>query len=104
MAKFAIVYRPGAGWKAGRPWSEQALYAHGTYMQSLFDKGQLVYGGPFDDHTGGLAVVEVDDASAAQRVIDEDPAVIEGVFDAEHHPWVTVFDQPEGTSSFRTRD
>lgn len=103
MRKFACVYRPGRAWKPGRPWTEQALYDHGAYMQSLFDKDVLVYGGPFDDHSGGLAIVDVEDEHEAQRIIDEDPAVIEGVFDAEARPWLTVFDRPEGVSHFRRR-
>lgn len=74
-----------------KPWLEQGLYEHGVYMQTLFDEDRLLYGGPFDDHTGGLAIMTVESEAEAQAIVDEDPAVVDGTFDADLHPWMVVF-------------
>ena len=100
MHRFAIVYRPGDRWEPDASWQEQGLYRHGEYMDGLFQSGTLLYGGPFDDDTGGLAVVETPDAEAVDDVVNNDPAVESGLFEASVHPWVTVFDRPAGRNKF----
>ena len=100
MDRFAIVYRPGDSWEPDTAWQEQGLYRHGAYMDELFRSGTLLYGGPFDDDTGGLAIVEAPDVATVEDIVDDDPAVESGLFDASVHPWVTVFDQPAGRNEF----
>ena len=103
MQRFAIHYTPGKSWKIDQPWSEQGLYAHGEYMDELYTKGILLYGGPFDDHKGGLAIVEADSFDQVAQIILNDPAVIDKIFEANAHPWITVFDQPKKVNFFRQR-
>jgi uncharacterized protein len=103
MKRFAIFYTPGTSWKTGQPWNEQGLYAHGVYMNELFSKGTLLYGGPFDNHTGGLAIVEIESVDEVETIIQQDPAVKDGIFVANAHPWITVFDQPNKTNLFKKK-
>jgi hypothetical protein len=50
---------------------------HASYWRDL---GLAHYlGGPFEDRTGGLITFDADDAAQAQRVVREDPFVLEGL-------------------------
>ncbi|MCA9490223.1 MAG: hypothetical protein KC621_09870 [Myxococcales bacterium] len=87
---FVALYRPGPGWLADTPVWGQPLEEHGRYMHQLFLEGRLQAGGPFTDWSGGLAIFVVEEPDEAQRLIDEDPAVVAGTFAAELHPWMSV--------------
>ena len=45
---------------------------------------------PFLDDTGGAAIVLCEDEQEANLVMERDPAVIDGIFVAEAHPWYLV--------------
>lgn len=87
---FLIMYRPGPSWLVGKPLMEQPLREHGFYMHRLWQAGKLLHGGPFMDDSGGAAVVLCADEHEARSVIEQDPAVIDGIFVAEAHPWYMV--------------
>ena len=87
---FFIRHHPGPAWKKGKGIGEQNLLDHGNYIHKLYKQGILLEGGPFLDATGGLAIIQVDDEQQAEKIATEDPAVVEGVFTAEVHPWMRV--------------
>lgn len=87
---FVIQYTPGPTWDPEKPVFEQNLRAHGGYMKQLYDAGQLTHGGPFTDNSGGLSIIRADDLEAAQAILAADPAIIDGVFVATLHPWLSV--------------
>jgi len=87
---YLVVYRPGPGWLAGKPLSEQPLGEHGKYVGSLHAKGLLKLGGPFLDDSGGALVLEVENEAEAKAVVARDPAVVARVFVGELHPWRLV--------------
>lgn len=84
---FVIDYRRGPAWVAHRSVFEQPLQAHLDYMRSLQGQGTLLLGGPFLDDTGGLIVVQAEDAAQAEALMRADPAIRDGVMVAETHPW-----------------
>jgi uncharacterized protein YciI len=84
---FLVVYKPGPGWLRGKTLAEQPLREHGMYIRSLYSKGELKMGGPFQDGSGGAAVVYAADEGAAKALLMKDPAVISGVFVFDLHPW-----------------
>ncbi len=87
---YLVVYRPGPGWLAGKPLTEQPLKDHGRYILSLYVGGSLKFAGPFSDNAGGAAAFEAADDEQAKAVVAADPAVVSGVFVAEVHPWSLV--------------
>ena len=87
---YAIIYRRGPAWIAGKGISGQPLRPHGDYMHSLYSAGKLVMGGPFADDSGGLAIILAGDDEEAHKIMVEDPAVTGEVFAAELHPWSRV--------------
>ena len=84
---YAILYAPGSGWSPGRPWFEQDLRAHHDYLRQLFHEKKVTMAGPFNDHSGGQAIVRVGNADEAWTIARHDPAVIDGVFTVQVRPW-----------------
>lgn len=87
---FLVLYRPGPHWAAGKPIREQPPREHGKYLLDLYARGALKFAGPFDDNTGAAIVVEAADRAEAESLVAGDPAVKNGVFAAELHPWALV--------------
>ena len=74
------------------PTSEEAetVSRHFAYLKDLTEKGVMVIVGRTqnkDENTFGIAVFEAEDESAAQRIMENDPAVIGGVMHATLYPY-----------------
>lgn len=95
---FMIHFRPGKAWIKGKSIMEQPLETHGDYMQALYEAKKLVMGGPFMDDEGGVAIIDVPDKEEAERLVKLCPSVVDGIFVAEVHPLMLVFDQSTGLS------
>ena len=87
---FLIIHKPGPAWIEGKGFHEQNLLEHGSYIHSLFQEEILLEGGPFLDHSGGMALIRVKNLEQALEIVAQDPAVKSGVFTAEIHPWMRV--------------
>jgi uncharacterized protein YciI len=84
---FMILYRPGPGWLPGKPQAEQPLQEHGKYILQLHVAGKLRFAGPFEDNSGGAAVIEVENEVEARDIVNSDPAVTSQVFEYDLHPF-----------------
>ena len=87
---YLIIHTPGPAWIKGKGFHEQRLREHGAYMHALYKEGILLEGGPFLDHSGGMALIRVGSLEEAEGIIQEDPAVQTGVFAADLRPWMRV--------------
>ncbi|XID90789.1 YciI family protein [Paenibacillaceae bacterium WGS1546] len=96
--KFVIHFRPGAAWVNGKSVFEQSLDDHGEYMQKLFDEKKLMIGGPYLDDRGGMAVIEATDKDEAAAILNNAPAIVRRIFEAEMYPLMAVFDWTTGAS------
>ncbi|MBA3868220.1 MAG: hypothetical protein H0X30_03630 [Anaerolineae bacterium] len=95
---YVINYTPGAAWIAGQSISDQPLMEHSSYLQQLFDEQRLLFAGPFLDNAGGMAIISVQNEVEAQAIVNCDPAVVNQIFQASLHPWLTLFDSHAGKS------
>lgn len=84
--KAVIVYSRGNAWEEGKPFWEQKLRPHREYLIEVLQE-RLVSAGPFLNHMGGLVIVDVEKLEDAEEVAKNDPAVLEGKFQYEVHPW-----------------
>jgi uncharacterized protein YciI len=87
---FLVLYRPGPHWAPGKPIREQPPKEHGKYLLDLYARGAMRFAGPFDDNTGAAVVLEAADEAEAKALVGGDPAVKNGIFTAELHPWALV--------------
>jgi len=90
MESFLLLYRPGPGWLAGKPASQQPLQEHMSYVMNLHGAGTLRFVGQFMDDTGGTLLLNVPTKSDAIAIADSDPAVQAQVFVYDVHPWQIV--------------
>jgi uncharacterized protein YciI len=104
-AVFLVLFRPGPKWMNDRTVFAQPLQPHAKYMQQLYDAGKLILAGPFLDNSGGMAVVSVSSDEDLREILASEPAIGEGIFVAETHPWYLLFDAKRGRSlSDRSRN
>lgn len=99
---FIAVYEHGPKWIEGQPQSAQPLEAHLEYLICLHKSGQVVMGGPFEDDSGGLVLLTVDDLSEAKQLIARDPAIVAGILKVEVHAWNQVVSENRYLTSLLT--
>ena len=70
------------------PEESAAAMAHFNYYKDLHAKGTLILAGRTQTapHTG-IMIFEAQDEVAAQKIVNNDPAIIAGVFSARVQPY-----------------
>ncbi len=72
------------------PTDEEArhLSDHFAYLQRLGEEGRVILAGrTTGDEVFGLVIVAADDEAAAQAIVDDDPAVANGLMRATLYPY-----------------
>lgn len=71
---YVALLRPGALWDPGKTTREQPFWdEHATFMDSLFETGVIILGGPFADRTGSMVIVTADSAAQVWEMFRTDP-------------------------------
>lgn len=79
---------------APTPREEEILERHGSYLRSLAEKGNVILFGRTtndDERTFGLVVFEADSAEEAERIMQNDPVVHDGVMTGELLPYRVAY-------------
>ncbi|MCA9619816.1 MAG: hypothetical protein KC731_12405 [Myxococcales bacterium] len=87
---FVLRYLPGASWVEGKPLAEQDLSAHLAYVGQVFERGQLLAGGPLVDRDEGRYIVAVKSRAETDALVAADPAVQAELFEVTIHPWTAA--------------
>jgi uncharacterized protein YciI len=97
--RYVALLDHGPNWKPGRSIYEQGtpIVEHLTTMRQRYDTGSLLLGGPFADHDGGIAVLDVANETAAIELLEADPAVAAGVLTYTLREVIPYFDVYAGT-------
>lgn len=78
---FIILWAPGPAWISGKTVREQPYWEqHAAFMDSLFERGMVVLGGPFADATGSLVVVEAENEHEVTALFTRDPFLVHDIF------------------------
>ncbi|MGE3177997.1 MAG: hypothetical protein AB7O32_11045 [Vicinamibacterales bacterium] len=76
MPLYAVIRRPGAGWRADRTLQEQAEFQpHADYMNRLYARGALVYGGFLDGGPEVLLIMRGTSPDEVRADLQGDPWV-----------------------------
>lgn len=87
--KFVILGKDGPEGTAKRPLYREA---HLQRLEQWVQKGKVILAGPLTDKTGSLIVVEAESLEEAQDFAQNDPYMINGVFqELSVHPFMQVF-------------
>jgi uncharacterized protein YciI len=78
---FLVFREPGAAWLHGVPLERQPGYrAHAAFIEHLFARGFLLFGGPLPELPGKVVMVlATPDKAAARELLQQDPLVQNGV-------------------------
>ena len=75
---------------SGTPEEERIVSRHFAYLKDLVAKGVVVLMGRTqnnDETTFGIVIFEAEDEAAARVLMENDPAVVEGVMTASLYPY-----------------
>ncbi|WP_439672388.1 YCII-related domain-containing protein [Cupriavidus necator] len=83
------------------PRMADVLQRHLEWVVLAEQRGEIFLSGPFTDGGepgagGGMTILRASSLAAAQQVIDADPFIAEGIFEAEVRPWLLM----EGSLTF----
>jgi uncharacterized protein YciI len=71
---YAAFLQPGTLWDPNKTARQQPFWDdHARYMDSLFETGVIILGGPFADRTGSLVIVAADNAEQVREMFRHDP-------------------------------
>ncbi len=79
--RLLVTFRNGPSWVAGRTTREQPDWdKHADFIDELVERGTMVMGGPFDDYSGAMILLEGVGADEARSILVDDPFILNGVF------------------------
>ncbi len=94
--KFVIIGRDSPDGTSKRPIHRPE---HLERLESLAKQGRLILAGPFTDQAGSLVVIEADSLAEAEKIAQEDPYTVHGVFQQiEVHPFKQVLPEDPSTT------
>jgi uncharacterized protein YciI len=96
---YAVFLVPGSKWDRSKTTREQPYWdEHAQFMDSLFEAGAIVLGGPFADRSGSLVVVTAETANQVQAMFADDPWTTYDVLAAGEIKEWTIFLDGRGRS------
>jgi hypothetical protein len=96
--QFIYVVRPSRDTFPGDATDEEraVIGAHFKYLQDRLGKGVIFVGRTQTEHPFGICVFEAAGSTEAQGFLDDDPALIAGIFKGEVHPFaIALMKGPE---------
>ena len=94
---YAAFLRPGTRWNPDKPVREQPFWnEHARFMDSMFETGAVILGGPFTDGTGSLVIVKADSIERVHEMFRDDPWTEQDVLSVgDVKEWVIFLDGRE---------
>ena len=92
MKTFVVFRNSGSRWGRGTPVRQQPLWdEHAVFIDSLFDSGAIMLGGPYVDGSGALLIVQAEDEAAVKDMLQDDPWTIHDIQDVGTVKEWTIF-------------
>jgi len=89
-----VRFRAGPTWRSGSVREQPDWEAHAEFVDALIERGTFVMGGPFNDNSGSMSLLEGIDADEARRILEDDPFMKNGVFVLEEiREWDVFVDE-----------
>lgn len=65
----------------------EVMGQHFRYLQDLLEEEKVILAGPCLDGAFGIVIFQAESSESAQKIMQNDPSVKEGVMKAELHPY-----------------
>ncbi|CDO02973.1 YciI-like protein [Oceanobacillus picturae] len=86
--RYLILLTPSKKWRDGVALHNQPVMPeHAVYVQTEYNKGNIVLAGPFGGSTGGAIVIDAETEEDVITFADYDPTVKNGIFSYEIKQW-----------------
>lgn len=86
--RYLILLTPSKNWRDGVALHNQPIMPeHAVYVQSEYNKGNIVLAGPFGGSAGGAIVIDAASEEDVIKFAENDPTVKNGVFSYEINQW-----------------
>lgn len=82
--RYVALLNAGSAWIEGKTVHEQdreVMTAHLHAMREKYERGSVLFGGPFRQADGGIVLIEAQGRLEAKKLMDSDPAVAAGIMD-----------------------
>jgi uncharacterized protein YciI len=94
LRRIMIRVRRGPAWDGGSVREQPGWDEHAAFVDDLVDRGIMVMGGPFTDHSGSIQFYEGVSEEEARRIAQQDPWIANGVFVLEEvRSWNVIVDE-----------
>ena len=91
IPRVVVRVGPGPTWKRGLPEEQPGWDAHAEFVDNLIGRGLFIMGGPWSNRLGSLSIWEGMTAEEVRAIVQEDPFVLNGVFEVEDVADWTVY-------------
>lgn len=86
--RYLILLTPSINWREGVVLHNQPFMPeHAVYVQSEYNKGNIVLAGPFGGSSGGAIVIDAEKEEDVIKFAENDPTVKNGIFSYEIKQW-----------------
>jgi uncharacterized protein YciI len=93
LRRIMIRVSAGPAWNGGAVREQPGWDEHAAFVDDLVDRGIMVMGGPFTDHSGAIQFYEGVSEDEARRIAEQDPWMANGVFVLEEvRSWNVIVD------------
>ncbi|MDQ2981181.1 MAG: hypothetical protein M3R26_02505 [Actinomycetota bacterium] len=89
--RLLVTFRTGPGWTGGTSREQPDWDAHAAFIDALVERSTIVMGGPFDDYSGAMLLLEGVGADEVRSIFADDPFVKNGVFVLDEAREWTIF-------------
>jgi|SRR5690625_4974398 len=86
--RYLILLSPSINWREGIALHNQPFMPeYAVYVQTEYNKGNIVLAGPFGGSSGGAIVIDAEKEEDVITFAENDPAVKNGIFSYEIKQW-----------------
>lgn len=84
---FLVRLRPNKEKMSITPNVAELKKEHSIYIESLVEKGIILFGGPIVDQPGGMLVVKSETIEEVTDTFNKDPMIIPSLIEIKVHRW-----------------
>ena len=95
LPTFAVLYLRGPAWDPTAAFHQQSgVHRHRDFLAAQHEAERLLFGGPFLDDSGGLAVYRSSSLEELESLLRTDATIVDGLLRYEIHPYAVAFKRP----------